>query len=112
MKEMYSLTHSCMHSFASFAIFALSGRACFKIRATGAKFRMLASNCAGVDRLSGPIACSCKDDNLRGMVVGCYWSQTNKATTENAEVLELVQARILYSAVISKGLPGSISHHY
>jgi hypothetical protein len=33
-----------MHSFASFAIFALSGRAVFIIRATGAKLRMLASD--------------------------------------------------------------------
>jgi len=44
MKEMNSLTHSCMHSFASFAILALSGRAIFMIRATGAKLRMLASD--------------------------------------------------------------------
>lgn len=43
MKEMNSLTHSCMHSLASFAIFAFSGRAIFMIRATGAKLRMLAS---------------------------------------------------------------------
>lgn len=46
MKEMNSLTHSCMHSFASFAIFAFSGRAVFMIRATGAKLRMLASDTA------------------------------------------------------------------
>ena len=44
MKEMNSLTHSCMHSFASFAIFAFSGSAVFMIRATGAKLRMLASD--------------------------------------------------------------------
>jgi hypothetical protein len=44
MKEMNSLTHSCMHSLASFAILALSGKAFFIMRATGAKFRMLASN--------------------------------------------------------------------
>ena len=43
MKEMNSLTHSCMHSFASFAILAFSGSAVFIIRATGAKFLMLAS---------------------------------------------------------------------
>lgn len=43
MNEINSLTHSCIHSFASFAIFALSGRADFIIRATGAKLRMLAS---------------------------------------------------------------------
>lgn len=44
MNEMNSLTHSCMHSFASLAIFALSGNAIFIIRATGAKLRMLASD--------------------------------------------------------------------
>jgi hypothetical protein len=43
MNEMNSLTHSCMHSFASLAILALSGSAIFMIRATGAKLRMLAS---------------------------------------------------------------------
>lgn len=35
IKLMNSLTHSCMHSFASFAILALSGSAVFMIRATG-----------------------------------------------------------------------------
>jgi hypothetical protein len=40
---MNSETHSCMHSFASLAIFAFSGRADFMILATGAKLRMLAS---------------------------------------------------------------------
>lgn len=40
MNEMNSLTHSCMHSLASFAIFAFSGRAVFMIRATGAKLQM------------------------------------------------------------------------
>ena len=44
MNEMNSLTHSCMHSLASFAILALSGNAVFMIRATGAKLRMLASD--------------------------------------------------------------------
>jgi hypothetical protein len=44
MNEMNSLTHSCIHSLASFAIFAFSGRAVFIIRATGAKLRMLASD--------------------------------------------------------------------
>ena len=43
MKEMNSLTHSCIHSLASLAILALSGSAPFIIRATGAKLRMLAS---------------------------------------------------------------------
>lgn len=32
--EMNSDTHSCTHSFASFAILALSGRAAFMIRPT------------------------------------------------------------------------------
>jgi hypothetical protein len=44
MNEMNSLTHSCMHSFASLAILAFSGRAVFMMRATGAKLRMLASD--------------------------------------------------------------------
>jgi len=44
MKEMNSLTHSCIHSLASLAILAFSGRAVFMIRATGAKFRILASD--------------------------------------------------------------------
>jgi hypothetical protein len=43
MNEMNSLTHSCIHSFASLAILAFSGRAVFIIRATGAKFLMLES---------------------------------------------------------------------
>lgn len=43
MNEMNSLTHSCMHSLASLAILAFSGRAFFMILATGAKLRMLAS---------------------------------------------------------------------
>ena len=42
---MNSETHSCMHSFASLAILAFSGRADFMILATGAKFCMLASVC-------------------------------------------------------------------
>jgi len=46
MNEMNSETHSCMHSFASFAIFAFSGKAPFMIRATGAKLRILASLCS------------------------------------------------------------------
>lgn len=44
MKLMNSLTHSCIHSLASFAIFAFSGSAVFMIRATGAKLRMSASD--------------------------------------------------------------------
>jgi hypothetical protein len=45
IKEMNSETHSCMHSFASLAILAFSGKADFMILATGAKFCMLASVC-------------------------------------------------------------------
>jgi hypothetical protein len=51
MKEMNSLTHSCMHSFASFAILAFSGSAVFMMRATGAKLRMLASDAEPLDVL-------------------------------------------------------------
>ena len=51
MKEINSLTHSCMHSFASFAILALSGKAFFMMRATGAKLRMLASRSSGLSAL-------------------------------------------------------------
>ena len=43
---MYSLTHSCMHSLASLAIFAFPGRASFMIRVTGTKLPVLASNFA------------------------------------------------------------------
>src|SRR5437764_10491758 len=46
MNEINSLTHSCMHSFASLAILAFSGNAVFMMRATGAKLRMLASEAA------------------------------------------------------------------
>lgn len=49
MNEMNSLTHSCMHSLASFAILAFSGSAVFMMRATGAKLRMLASDVAAND---------------------------------------------------------------
>lgn len=57
IKEINSLTHSCMHSLASFAILALSGRAFFMIRATGAKLRMLAStssNFSAFEACDGP----------------------------------------------------------
>jgi hypothetical protein len=53
MNEMNSLTHSCMHSLASLAIFALSGNAIFMIRATGAKLRMLASEITSLLELLG-----------------------------------------------------------
>lgn len=55
INEMNSLTHSCMHSLASFAILAFSGNAVFMIRATGAKFRISASaSAAGAVRLEHP----------------------------------------------------------
>lgn len=34
MNEINSLTHSCIHSLASFAILAFSGKASFMMRAT------------------------------------------------------------------------------
>jgi hypothetical protein len=61
MNEMNSLTHSCMHSLASFAIFAFSGRAVFMIRATGAKLRMLASD-AELPVLLAPFTGGDEDD--------------------------------------------------
>jgi len=42
MKEMNSLTHSCMHSFASLESLASFGRAVFMIRATDAELQVLA----------------------------------------------------------------------
>lgn len=59
MKEMNSLTHSCMHSLASFAIFALSGSDVFMMRATGAK---LAMNCSDSCRRS---PCAARRGRLR-----------------------------------------------
>ena len=55
MKEMNSLTHSCIHSLASFAILAFSGRAVFMIRATGAKLRMLASESSFLSSEARPV---------------------------------------------------------
>jgi len=49
MNEINSLTHSCIHSLASLAIFALSGNAVFIILATGAKLRILASDAAACE---------------------------------------------------------------
>jgi hypothetical protein len=67
MNEMNSLTHSCMHSLASFAIFAFSGRAVFMIRATGAKLRMLASDAALLELLApftGGDVDDCGEDDM------------------------------------------------
>jgi len=64
MKEMNSLTHSCMHSLASFAILAFSGGAVFMMRATGAKLRMLASLAALEVGLLAPLDMDdCGDDD-------------------------------------------------
>ena len=63
MKEMNSLTHSCMHSLASLAIFAFSGSAPFMILATGAKLRMLAS------QSSLPLLLLLEERDLSGGVV-------------------------------------------
>lgn len=86
---MNSLTHSCMHSFASLAILALSGRAVFMIRATGAKFRMLASDIAegGDDededarppwwrRNDGE---DCDDGRSKDMLEGNVWVSTKSS---------------------------------
>lgn len=59
MKEINSLTHSCMHSFASLAILAFSGKAVFMIRATGAKLRMLASEMLEADDDDNDDRCPC-----------------------------------------------------
>jgi hypothetical protein len=61
MNEINSETHSCMHSFASFAIFAFSGNADFIILATGAKLRMLAS-CSPLLDEEERFACCCAGD--------------------------------------------------
>lgn len=61
---MNSLTHSCMHSLASLAILAFSGSAPFMIRATGAKFRMLASEATSFLVFRGRCGCDrggCRD---------------------------------------------------
>ena len=70
MNEMNSLTHSCIHSLASLAIFAFSGKADFMIRATGAKFRILASDCAydSDELLLEPLPESGAGGELRDMV--------------------------------------------
>jgi hypothetical protein len=49
-----------MHSFASLAIFAFSGRADFMILATGAKLRMLASESRLLDE-PFPVCCTGED---------------------------------------------------
>ncbi len=81
MNEMNSLTHSCMHSLASLAIFAFSGSACFIMRATGAKFRMLASYTSCLSAL---------DDKLRrssGDLDGecCCWDMEREGKRRRKE---------------------------
>ena len=70
MNEMNSLTHSCMHSFASFAILAFSGRAVFIIRATGAKLRMLASDPSCFPDIEAQVAFGDWGDEWSDMI-GC-----------------------------------------
>lgn len=60
-----------MHSFASFAIFAFSGRADFIILATGAKFLMLASESRLLDepleeegRCTGEVESEGEEDDM------------------------------------------------
>lgn len=71
MNEINSLTHSCMHSFASFAILAFSGRAVFIIRATGAKLRMLASDVPFCFLLEAGAFGERDDEEVWDMLRGC-----------------------------------------
>jgi len=70
MNEMNSLTHSCIHSFASLAILAFSGRAVFIIRATGAAFRILASesSLSFFDALDARAGCGDGDEESWDMI--------------------------------------------
>jgi len=70
MNEMNSLTHSCMHSFASFAILAFSGSAVFMILATGAKFLMLASEYSFLPALEARGASGDDDEEAWDMMNG------------------------------------------
>ena len=80
---MNSETHSCMHSFASLAIFAFSGSAVFMILATGAKLCMLASEStrafAPLDRCCGCGGDDCGDEE--GMAI----RPVGRATLEAAD---------------------------
>lgn len=60
MNDINSLTHSCMHSFASLAIFAFSGKASFMMRAT--RGRML--------------ACPAEDLTSRRRNEGLWWGNS------------------------------------
>ena len=64
---MNSLTHSCIHSLASLAILALSGRAFFMMRATGAKFRILASSSSALSAFEARGALGDLEDELQDM---------------------------------------------
>lgn len=80
MKEMNSLTHSCMHSLASFAILAFSGRAIFMMRATGAKLRMLASEAAALLFVPLGVVCGgeaeeCGDEDDMAVAAGLRVAQ-------------------------------------
>jgi hypothetical protein len=74
-----------MHSFASFAILALSGRAIFMIRATGAKLRMLASEAVALVFVPLGVVCGgeveeCGDEDDMALALaglqGCRCSGT------------------------------------
>lgn len=100
MNEINSDTHSCMHSFASFAILAFSGKADFMILATGAKFCMLASGwmyaalealfdalederCCGGDEDSfgdGEGIAICATHHPVARVGGCRWLASKEAS--------------------------------
>ncbi len=68
MNEINSLTHSCIHSFASFAILAFSGRAVFMILATGAKGgKILASEYSCFPGLEGS-GSGDSEEGLRDMI--------------------------------------------
>jgi hypothetical protein len=90
MNEMNSLTHSCMHSFASFAILAFSGRAIFMMRATGAKLRMLASEAVALltvvlGDVCGGDAEECGDEDDMALAAGRRAAQVHGGSEWLAE---------------------------
>ena len=76
MNDMNSLTHSCIHSFASFAIFALSGNAVFIIRATVARLSIKASGDARTFLFGGCVGEEEEEDETPGSE-----DMTNKHST-------------------------------
>ena len=93
MNEINSLTHSCMQSFASLAIFALSGNAIFMIRATGAKLRMLASETTSLLKPLGVVCGGEGDDCGEGddmaLAAGRPFSRHTETLTGSQENVEL-----------------------